>query len=212
MTAACGRQPPSPPPPSAAPKINLADIEAVRSALPADYEIGDLDGPVSAASLWGFGTGEQAPKYRISPSLKLGLLFTTRPTRDSHFSFRWTTTLGGRILRTCIELNGATLGDRSGNQVYKTLLHEIAHVLAGPKAKHGPTWKSIVHRLGGDATKFCSAENLYMRSRLVCTVQPEQHIFGRALRARATWSAHIGRPCPRGGCSGTLHVVRLPKQ
>jgi hypothetical protein len=57
MTAACGRQPPSPPPPSAAPKINLADIEAVRSALPADYEIGDLDGPVSAASLWGFGTG-----------------------------------------------------------------------------------------------------------------------------------------------------------
>jgi hypothetical protein len=55
--AACGRQPPSPPAPSAAPKINPADIEAVRSALPADYEIGDLDGPVSAASLWGFGTG-----------------------------------------------------------------------------------------------------------------------------------------------------------
>lgn len=57
MAVACGPQPPSPPPPSAAPSINLADIEAVRSALPADYEIGDLDGPVSAASLWGFGTG-----------------------------------------------------------------------------------------------------------------------------------------------------------
>ena len=47
--------------------------------------------------LWGFGTGEQAPKYRISPSVKLGLLFTTRPTRDSQFSFRWTATLGGHL-------------------------------------------------------------------------------------------------------------------
>lgn len=55
--AACGSQPPSPPPPSVAAKINLADIVAVRSALPADYEIGDLHGPVSAASLWGFGAG-----------------------------------------------------------------------------------------------------------------------------------------------------------
>jgi hypothetical protein len=66
--------------------------------------------------LWGFGTGEQAPKYRISPSLKLGLLFTTRPTRDSHFSFRWTTTLGGHLQeRACTADYGAIGGVQQVN-------------------------------------------------------------------------------------------------
>ncbi len=55
--AACDSPQPLAPAPSAAPQINLADIVAVRSALPADYEIGDLYGPLSAAALWGFGTG-----------------------------------------------------------------------------------------------------------------------------------------------------------
>ena len=66
--------------------------------------------------LWGFGTGEQAPKYRISPSLKLGLLFTTRPTRDSHFSFRWTATVGGHLQeRACTADYGAIGGVQQVN-------------------------------------------------------------------------------------------------
>lgn len=66
--------------------------------------------------LWGFGTGEQAPKYRISPSVKLGLLFTTRPTRDSHFSFRWTATLGGHLKeRACTADYGAIGGVQQVN-------------------------------------------------------------------------------------------------
>ncbi len=32
--------------------------------------------------------------------------------------------------------------------VLDTLLHEIAHALAGPKAGHGPEWKAIAARLG----------------------------------------------------------------
>ena len=47
--------------------------------------------------LWGFGTGERAPKYRISPSFKLGLLYVTRPTRDSQFTLRWTASVGGNL-------------------------------------------------------------------------------------------------------------------
>ena len=31
-------------------------------------------------------------------------------------------------------------------KVLDTLLHEIAHALAGPKARHGPAWKAIVKR------------------------------------------------------------------
>lgn len=37
--------------------INPANIKRVRSALPAGYEIGDVAGPLSAAALWGFGSG-----------------------------------------------------------------------------------------------------------------------------------------------------------
>jgi len=32
--------------------------------------------------------------------------------------------------------------------VLDTLLHEIAHALAGPSARHGPAWKAIAIRLG----------------------------------------------------------------
>lgn len=36
----------------------------------------------------------------------------------------------------------------SREKVLDTLLHEIAHALAGPKAGHGPVWKALAHRLG----------------------------------------------------------------
>ena len=32
--------------------------------------------------------------------------------------------------------------------VLDTLLHEIAHAIAGPAAKHGPAWKAVAIRLG----------------------------------------------------------------
>jgi hypothetical protein len=56
---ACG-SPPNPPPQSAvtAPReVNPANVVRVRSALPQGYEVAELNGPVSAAGLWGFGTG-----------------------------------------------------------------------------------------------------------------------------------------------------------
>ena len=33
-------------------------------------------------------------------------------------------------------------------EITDTILHEIAHALAGPKAGHGPAWKAIARRLG----------------------------------------------------------------
>ena len=36
----------------------------------------------------------------------------------------------------------------SPENVLDTLLHEIAHALAGPKARHGPVWKTIARKLG----------------------------------------------------------------
>ena len=49
-------------------------------------------------------------------------------------------------------LNGAS------GQVTDTILHEIAHALAGPKAGHGPAWKEIARRLGA-TPKSCAPES-----------------------------------------------------
>ena len=38
--------------------------------------------------------------------------------------------------------------DGSEAQVTDTILHEIAHALAGPEARHGPVWKAAARRLG----------------------------------------------------------------
>jgi hypothetical protein len=63
--------------------------------------------------LWGVGTGEYGEKYRIEPSLRLGLLYTRPVGRNGVLSMRLTTRLGGRLReRTCT----ADYGDIGGVQ------------------------------------------------------------------------------------------------
>ena len=38
--------------------------------------------------------------------------------------------------------------DASEAEIKDTILHEIAHALAGPEARHGPAWKAIAKRIG----------------------------------------------------------------
>lgn len=53
--------------------------------------------------IWGFSTGERGPKYRIQPSLQVGLLVLGQLGPRTQWSFRATTLLGGRIKeRTCV--------------------------------------------------------------------------------------------------------------
>ena len=47
--------------------------------------------------MWGMGLGDRGAKYRIEPSLRLGLIWQTRVGRDSWLALRATTDLGGRI-------------------------------------------------------------------------------------------------------------------
>jgi hypothetical protein len=47
--------------------------------------------------LWGVGTGEYGEKYRIGPSLRLGLLYTRTVGANGVFSVRLATRLGGRL-------------------------------------------------------------------------------------------------------------------
>lgn len=61
--------------------------------------------------LWGFSTGEQAEKYRISPGLKLGFVYQAKVDLRSHFSVRATSVVGGRMKeKTCT----ANYGDIGG--------------------------------------------------------------------------------------------------
>ena len=43
-------------------------------------------------------------------------------------------------------------------EVKDTILHEIAHALAGPAARHGPEWKAVASRLGA-TPKSCAQES-----------------------------------------------------
>jgi predicted SprT family Zn-dependent metalloprotease len=69
--------------------------------------------------------------------------------------------------------------------VLDTLLHEVAHALAGPRAKHGPRWKRIARELG--ATPRASA--------------PRGSVATPPGRYRAT--------CP--ACDRTFHRHRKPR-
>jgi len=63
--------------------------------------------------IWGFGTGERGPKYRIQPSMQLGFLFQQPLSKQSAWSARFTTRLGGALKeKTCL----ADYGDIGGVQ------------------------------------------------------------------------------------------------
>ncbi len=68
--------------------------------------------------------------------------------------------------------------------VLDTLLHEIAHAIAGPAAGHGPAWKAVAARLGA-IPRACDAS-------------------GRAVVEPGDWRA----TCP--ACGKTFHRYRRP--
>ncbi len=79
-----------------------------------------------------------------------------RGLMDEHGLADWTLALveSGRRLGDCgfrdrvIRISRAHALDGSTAQIRDTVLHEIAHALAGPEAGHGPLWKAAARRLG----------------------------------------------------------------
>jgi predicted SprT family Zn-dependent metalloprotease len=69
--------------------------------------------------------------------------------------------------------------------VLDTLLHEIAHAIAGPAAKHGPKWKAVAVRLGA-TPKSCESS-------------------GQAVVEPGDWQA----TCP--ACEQSVHLYRQPR-
>lgn len=48
--------------------------------------------------------------------------------------------------------------------VLDTLLHEIAHAIAGPAARHGPAWKAVALRLGATPRACESSDEIAMQA------------------------------------------------
>ena len=79
-----------------------------------------------------------------------------RGLMDEHGLAEWTFAFleAKRRLGDCnfhervIRIGRAHALDASEAEIRDTILHEIAHALAGPEARHGPQWKAIAKRIG----------------------------------------------------------------
>ena len=60
--------------------------------------------------IWGFSTGENAQKYTVDPSLKLGLVFRHEFDKTSTVSLRGTTILSGRLRESACTANYGDIG------------------------------------------------------------------------------------------------------
>jgi predicted SprT family Zn-dependent metalloprotease len=112
--------------------------------------------------------------------------------------------------RILIEINKATLGEVSGHEVYLTLLHELAHALAGPGVHHTAPWRRHCYRVGGLPERCCKRPQLTKPARLTCNRRLDEHIVSKAFRAKPDWKSRVGQRCGVAGCDGCLVIARRP--
>ncbi len=111
---------------------------------------------------------------------------------------------GKRTLGMCdfdrrrIELSGHFVARNNEPAVRDTILHEIAHALAGPKAGHGRAWRAVCKRIGARPERL-DREAVMPKGRwhATCPACGSAHRrFRRPLRGRT----YICRPCgPKKG-------------
>jgi predicted SprT family Zn-dependent metalloprotease len=79
----------------------------------------------------------------------------------------------------------------SEDEVRDTVLHEVAHALAGPAAGHGPRWRAVARRLGCSAERCMSADSARVPGAWV-GVCPQGHTADRHRRPERVL---LCRPC-----------------
>ncbi len=85
------------------------------------------------------------------------------------------------------------------DQVGDTILHEVAHALAGHRAGHGPRWQALAARIGADPRRtYDSAEVITPPARFVgrcprCALTVERHRRNRVACARCCRNYNGGR-------------------
>ena len=104
----------------------------------------------------GGGRGGRNPGARNGAARLAQVAAMARALMDEHGLADWTFAFleAERRLGDChfqdrvIRLGRAHALDGSEAEIRDTVLHEIAHALAGPEARHGPEWKAIARRIG----------------------------------------------------------------
>ncbi len=78
----------------------------------------------------------------------------------------------------------------SDDEIKDTILHEIAHALAGPKVGHGPAWKAICRRIGAKPVRCYDSAKVDMpKGRYKAVCGGCQKVFHRHRRPRVgRWS------------------------
>lgn len=115
-------------------------------------------------------------------------------TRHGLLAKRWSFRFNHakRMLGVCkfhekrIELSRHFVEANSREAVEDTILHEIAHALAGPKAGHGPKWKAVCERIGAKPQRV-DRQSAMPAGRWVATCpscDSKHHRLRRPLRGR----------------------------
>ena len=127
--------------------------------------------------------------------------------RDLHVAWnrRLRSTLGRAAYRSAtVELNPDLL-DRNPRELVPTLVHELCHLAAGVRARHGAKWKALM--------RFCGEKPV------ACHRLDLSHLPSRRRARRFLWQCRAcGQSYPRtrrdarryrcGECGGTLAVTR----
>lgn len=133
------------------------------------------------------------------------------------WTFAWNNRAGAfgicNYLEQTIQLSVALTCSETEYATRQTILHEIAHAIAGPDAKHGPRWKAVARSIGvknPKARRVYSAEPTGVRYRYLL-VDADGNILRRYLRhpgakfEKSLWKRQLkGRP----ETFGTLKLVK----
>lgn len=123
------------------------------------------------------------------------------------WSFRWNarkTTFGScSYTRRTIELSSYWLG-LSFDEQEQTLLHEVAHAIAGARAGHGPRWRAVARQLGVRNPKASAQPSKRRHGRYIATCPAcgatfSKHRVTEHMREQA-YSCRCHRP-------GSRHLV-----
>ncbi len=112
--------------------------------------------PYALLSGAGEGRGGLRPGARSGAERLTAIAAMARGLMDEHGLGDWSFAFleAERRLGDChfedrvIRIGRAHALDASEAEVRDTVLHEIAHALAGPEARHGPAWKATARRIG----------------------------------------------------------------
>lgn len=93
-----------------------------------------------------------------------------------------------------IELSSPFVARNDEAEVRDTILHEIAHALAGHRAGHGPKWRAMCEKLGARPKRTCETATMpHGAYRAVCpSCRMEHHRHRRPLKGRTYFCRQCG--------------------